>query len=269
MKEPTVITFLGTGGGRFATIYQKRATGGIYIQDSLNLHIDPGPGALVRMLDAGLDPKGTNGIFVTHAHPDHYNDAEILIEGMTSGITQRRGLLAGSRSVLTGVDHIGPVISRYHQSVVERVEVVYPGSSFYFGDLEISGGLTHHSDPTCVGFNFITKNGQISYIPDTAYNDDLIEHYRGARVLIISNTRPLNQRIPFHLSTEDSARIIEEIKPELALLTHLGYKIAVNSPEKEGEWVAKQTGIPTLTAEDFMRVILSDRVSIKRNTGGE
>ena len=39
------ITFLGTGGGRFATIYQARATGGFYIEDGRNLHVDPGPGA--------------------------------------------------------------------------------------------------------------------------------------------------------------------------------------------------------------------------------
>ncbi|MCK4615156.1 MAG: MBL fold metallo-hydrolase [Thermoplasmata archaeon] len=258
MKEPTIITFLGTGGGRFATIYQKRATGGIYIRDSLNIHIDPGPGALVKMLEAGLNPRATNGILVSHAHPDHYTDAEILMEGMTCGCTQKRGLFAGSKSVIKGEGSIGPTISRYHQSIIERVEVVHPGDSFYFGDLEITAGKSLHSDPTTVGFNLITKNGQISYIPDTAFHEDIIPYYKGARVLILSNTRPLNHRIPYHLATEDSAHIIEAIEPELALLTHIGYKMAVNSPEKEGEWITEHTGIRTLTAEDFMNVVLSE-----------
>lgn len=257
MNEPTIITFLGTGGGRFTTISQKRATGGIYIKDSLNIHIDPGPGALIRMLDSGLDPRTTNGILVSHAHPDHYGDAEILIEAMTCGCTQRRGLFAASKSMLKGEGIIGPSISKYHQSLLERLEIVYPGDSFYFGDLEIQGRITQHSDPTTVGFNILTKNGQISYIPDTTYIDELIDAYKGARVLIVSNTRPLNQKIPHHLATEDSAHIIEQIKPELALLTHIGFKIAVNHPEKEGEWITEKTGIRTLTAEDNMNVILS------------
>ncbi len=265
MIEATIITFLGTGGGRFATIYQKRATGGIYIQDSLNIHMDPGPGALVRMLDEGLDPRGTNGILVTHAHPDHYGDAEILLEGMTCGCTQKRGLLAGSKSVTKGEGNNGPAISNYHQSMVERVETIYPGNSFYFGDLEIHGGKTFHTDGTAVGFNLLTKNGQISYIPDTSYSDEIIEFYKGARVLIISNTRPLNQRIPFHLATEDSAHIIEQIEPEIAFLTHIGFKIATNHPAKEGEWITEKTGIETYTAEDFMKVIVSENgVLIKR-----
>lgn len=265
MIEPTVITFLGTGGGRFATITQIRATGGFYIQDSLNIHVDPGPGALIRMLDAGFDPKGTNGIFISHAHPDHYGDAEILMEGMTCGCTQKRGLLAGSRSVVKGEGDYGPAVSMYHQGIVERIETMHPGNTFYFGDLEVKAGRTHHSDATGVGFNIHTKNGQISYIPDTAYSDDLLEDYTGARVLIISNTRPLKMGIPYHLATEDSARIIQSIEPEAAFLTHIGYKIANDTPVKQGEWITEQTGIQTMTAEDFMKVVISkEEVSVRR-----
>ncbi|MDP3035798.1 MAG: MBL fold metallo-hydrolase, partial [Methanobacteriaceae archaeon] len=42
----------------FATITQKRMTGGFRIDDidGKNIHIDPGPGALVRSYQFGLDP---------------------------------------------------------------------------------------------------------------------------------------------------------------------------------------------------------------------
>ncbi|MDH3366035.1 MAG: MBL fold metallo-hydrolase, partial [Thermoplasmata archaeon] len=91
------ITFLGTGGGRFATIYQARATGGFYIEDGRNIHVDPGPGALVRMRSVGLDPMNTHAILISHCHPDHYMDAEILIEAMTEGGTRKQGVLEASR----------------------------------------------------------------------------------------------------------------------------------------------------------------------------
>ena len=36
----TKITFLGSGGGRFMTITQKRGTGGFYVEDRITIHVD-------------------------------------------------------------------------------------------------------------------------------------------------------------------------------------------------------------------------------------
>ena len=61
------ILFLGTGGGRFATITQKRRTAGIRILgEKLNLHLDPGPGALVYSVASGLSPEKINAVSYTH-----------------------------------------------------------------------------------------------------------------------------------------------------------------------------------------------------------
>ena len=91
------LTFLGSGGGRFATISQKRMTGGFRIDDfnGKNYHIDPGPGALVRCYQFGVNPTKIDGVFVSHSHTDHYNDAEILIEAMTRGMTKNNGIIMG------------------------------------------------------------------------------------------------------------------------------------------------------------------------------
>ena len=89
------ITFLGTGGGRFSAISQRRMTGGFRIDNlnGKNYHVDPGPGALVRTYQFGFDPRNLDGVFVSHAHTDHYNDAEILIEAMTRGMTKEYGVV--------------------------------------------------------------------------------------------------------------------------------------------------------------------------------
>jgi len=84
------MTFLGTGGGRFATVYQVRNTGGIYIEAGVNIHLDQGPGTIINLNRLGIDPARTDGVLVSHCHPDHYADAEVLIEGMT------RCILAGA-----------------------------------------------------------------------------------------------------------------------------------------------------------------------------
>ena len=55
------LLFLGTGGGRFATIYQTRSTGGFILRDACTLHVDPSPGALSNMSRAGVDPAAMRG----------------------------------------------------------------------------------------------------------------------------------------------------------------------------------------------------------------
>ena len=70
------IVFLGTGGGRFNLISQVRRTGGFIVRGRLQLHIDPGPGALTACHDFSIDPGKTDAVVVTHNHIDHLNDAE-------------------------------------------------------------------------------------------------------------------------------------------------------------------------------------------------
>ena len=99
------IVFVGTGGGRFAMITQKRRTGGMRVlSERLNVHLDPGPGALIYSLSMGLDPQRLNAVLVSHSHPDHANDAEVLTEAMSHGTREKRGLLAAAHSVLEGND---------------------------------------------------------------------------------------------------------------------------------------------------------------------
>ena len=126
----TSITFLGTGGGRFATIYQIRATGGIYINDGARVHLDPGPTALMNMRRLALDPAKTDAVLISHCHPDHYADAEMIIEGMTKGGFKRTGTLVGSVSALDGTNGFSPAISGYHQSITSSIVRAVPGMSF-------------------------------------------------------------------------------------------------------------------------------------------
>ena len=167
------ITFIGTGGGRFATIFQKRATGGIYIAvKGLLMHVDPGPGALVKMYEHGLDPTQTDVIFVSHAHPDHYTDAEILIEAMTLGGKNRRGMLIGSESVINGINDYRP-ISFYHKKIVKEVKVAKPGDKIMLKDwyeLNITPAL--HSDLATIGFKLVLESGVVSYTSDTQLFDE-------------------------------------------------------------------------------------------------
>jgi phosphoribosyl 1,2-cyclic phosphodiesterase len=262
----TWFVFLGTGGGRFVTLTQTRGTGGLYLHDQgINFHIDPGPGSLVRMKERRINPLKTDAVLLSHSHVDHYADAESIIEGMTQGGREMRGILVGSKSAIVGTSEIGPAISKYHRSLPSKVEVLSPGDKISIGRTSIEATPSMHSDQTTVGFKISTKKGIISYVTDTKYFDSLPYAHRGARILVLCVIRPSNARIPFHLCTEDAALIIDKVKPELAIITHFGMKLLREGPWKQARWISEKTGVKTWAAEDGMRIKLAEDIKIERD----
>jgi phosphoribosyl 1,2-cyclic phosphodiesterase len=263
MSEAELV-FLGTGGGRFATITQKRRTGGIrLLSNTLNMHLDPGSGALIYSLSMGLNPQKLSAVLVSHSHPDHYTDAEILIEAMTRGMTRKRGILAASSSVLAGNDICGPAVSKYHQQMPSRVIETKPGVSFTVGDFRVIACKCRHTDPDTVGFRFETRDvGDIGYTSDTEYFEDLAEPYRGARLLMLCVLRPSGKPWKGHMTTDDATRIIEEVSPEVAVITGFGMKMIYRGPSREAGLIQKRTGVRTIAAVDSMRLVLGEEISV-------
>ena len=247
------ITFLGTGGGRHTTMYQVRSTGGMLIEhDGRFLHVDPGPGALTQMHRIRYDLTRTDSVIVSHCHPDHYSDAESVIEGMTRGGWTRRGSLYGSQTVLRGNGRLGPCISDYHQGIVSSVSVFEPGDVLDVDGMRVDICRADHSDPTNVGFRFHAEDGIVSYVSDTAYSDEIADQYIGSRVLLLPVTTPTGNRIKYHLCTDDALTFVERVRPELAIFIHLGVVIIRRGPDKEAESVERATGIRTIAAHDLM-----------------
>ena len=253
--QNTKLTFLGTGGGRFATMYQIRSTGGIYLSDNgLNLHIDPGPTAAYNLMRASIDPENTDALLISHCHPDHYSDAEILVEGMCSGGMKKKGAVIGSTSVIHGDGDFESPISTYHKSICARVLSVSCGDRFRIGNTVIEVTPTQHSDPFGVGFKTHTKNGIISYVGDSDLSSEVINAHKGARVLILNVTRPLNSKVPGHLCTEEAAIFAKEILPEIVVLTHLGLKFIKQGPSRQAKYIEKNSGAKVIAAEDLMKI---------------
>lgn len=258
------ITFIGTGGGRFMTVFQRLSTGGFIISSKdITMHVDPGPGAILRMNQMGLDPTKNNILFISHCHPDHYTDAEVIIEGMTRGGTVKRGVLVGSESVIKGAEGFEKPISNYHLSKIERVISARAGEDYQIDGLHtITATIARHSDPRTIGFKMKTPEGIIGYTSDTQLFDGAGAQFKGTRTLILNVIRPKGKGIPWHLCTEDAARIMEEAKPEMAILNHFGIHMHNQDPSKEAEWISEQTGIKTIAAKDGMTIGINEKVEI-------
>jgi len=264
-SPPLELFLLGTGGGRFATITQKRRTGGIRIlYEKLNAHLDPGPGALVYSLEAGLDPQKVNGILISHCHPDHYNDAEVFIEAMTRGMTRKKGVLAVAHSVLNGNEQCEPSISKYHQSMPEQVIDARPGMTFNITEMRVLVAGARHTDPDAVGFRFETPTlGDIAYTSDSEYFEGIGKPYQGVRLLLLCVMRPSGSPWKGHMTSNDAIQILGEAKPEMAVLTHFGMQMIFKGPANEAKFIQEKTGIPTIAGSDGMRITVGEKIQVQ------
>jgi ribonuclease BN (tRNA processing enzyme) len=102
-----------------------------------------------------------------------------------------------------------------------------------------------------------------SYIADGRYFDGLCQH-SGGELLIINmvflESRPPTdgQSVPTdHLSVPDAERIISELKPKVAILTHFGMSVWRAKPWQIAERLSEKTGIKVIAARDGMKFDLS------------
>ena len=256
---------LGTGGGRFTMITQLRRTAGIrVVHGGTDVHIDPGPGALVYSTWARLSPQRLDGVVVTHCHPDHYTDGEVLVEAMTHGTQDKRGVLAASRSVLHGGDDHDASVSRYHQDLVKEIYQLGDDTSFRVDDLLFSSAEARHSDPDTFGLKVdVPEIGSIGYTSDTAPFEGLGDAYRGCRLLILCVLRPRGKPLRYHLCTDDALKLLQEVRPGLAVLTHFGMSMLNAGPEEEASYLEAETGVPTVPAKDGMTITLGDGIEVR------
>lgn len=238
---------------------QVRSSGGIWFQlDSTNFLVDPGPGSLVRCAASRprLDPSKLDAIILTHRHLDHSADANIMIEAMTEGGFTRKGGVFAPKDALED----DPVILCYMRDKVERVEILQENSHYSFGNITFNTSpLLKHSVET-YGLTFHTKDTSISLIPDTSYFEGL-DTYFSADVLIVY-VAFLHERpdLPHakHLSLEDARRIIRNINPKAAILTHFGMTMVKAKPWELAQEMSAELGTRVLAANDGMTVNLED-----------
>ncbi len=270
-----LIKFLGTGGGRTVTMTQVRATGGIYLQlDDIHLYIDPGPGALIHSIREKIPLYKLDALFLSHAHLDHVNDANAIIEAMTRGAMKKRGILVGSVSALEGYEKddtvIDKVVSTYHENVVEDVVVMSPGEEFEIGNVKIRATKTIHTDPTCIGWRFESKSGTIGYTSDTIYFENIGKQFCDCDVLILNclfNRNPFKgQHVEFsrHMDSEDAIEIIRASQPKLAIIQHYGMEMLRSNPWEVARIITEKTGIKTMAVRDFQEIRLDqDKYKLK------
>ncbi len=253
------IVFLGSGGGRINLIRQVRWTGGFRINsDAANIHVDPGPGALLRSNKLRQSPLKLDAIIITHAHIDHCNDANLMIEAMSGFALKKRGILIGSENVLSGGEKIITDYHLQHCGTVFTPSLEKHGEKKTFktkkGEFELEFIKVKHDEPSGFGFKLKIEDMIIGYTSDTDFFPELPSLFKGCDYLIINILKPKDDGIPDHLETSHGIKIVKEAKPGLAIINHMGISFLRAGPQSQAKIIQEKTGVRTIAAKDGMKI---------------
>jgi phosphoribosyl 1,2-cyclic phosphodiesterase len=257
------ILFLGTGGARFVVARQIRASGGMWMRfGHTQIHVDPGPGALVRALAhvPPCNPRELAGIVLSHKHLDHANDVNVMIEAMTSGGFKRRGVLLAPLDAIEG-EH---VVLPYAQRFVERIEIAKERSGpYHIGEVEVRTSIKHVHAVETYGMHFRYGERTVSYLPCGRYFDGLAQDYERHKpdVLIVNVLRYRDSMDVDHMTFDQAKQLIAHVRPRVAVLQHFGTKMLEQNPPRLARLLEDELGLRIIAAHDNLRLDVETEVA--------
>lgn len=250
------VLFLGTGGDSLVVGKQMRASGGIVLElDGNQFVLDPGPGCLVRARQAEVSIRDTVAVLVSHAHTNHSNDVNAVLEALSVSGLDRIGVLVCSRKVAMGDDDKEvPILKKRSWNFVEKVLTLEAGSKIGINNINIYTTKTQHFDSEGIGFIFETPRYSIGYASDTEYSEEIADQYAKCGMLILNCKYPADMKEPGHLNAGDVVKFIKRASPKLAVITHFGVKMIESDPMYQAREIQKEAGVEVIAAKDGLLI---------------
>jgi len=255
------VRFLGTGGARFVVAKQIRASGGMWYRFApgpgekpgpvTQIHVDPGPGALVRATSAlpPCEPAELDALVLSHKHLDHAGDINVMIEAMTSGGFRRRGTILAPRDAFEGDAVIFPYAAKFMET---RHYLEEKSGPYHVNDVELRTSVKHLHGVETYGIHFTYRGTTISYMPCGRYFDGLAEDYAEHKpdVLIVNVLRYRDNMKVDHLNFDEARGILRQVRPKVGVMTHFSTKMLEQRPEKLAKQIEDELGFRMFAAYD-------------------
>lgn len=277
------ICFLGTGGSPRCMLTQVAHTGGFVINlPNFMLHVDPGPGAILQANLFELDPTALDAVYVSHAHTDHYTEANTMIEAMCRMMSQRRGHVLAPAEVLdmnyispfhqglgtnTGPYRGGPEVTlalKDNQPIALGKVTITPHRAYHGGEnygfvLEYEGLKIGYTSDTSYVKSYRNTSGQVleassgnrfGEISELAeivdYYHDLKEIYSKVDILV-ANVSFHNMWSNRHLTGYGLIHLLEGSQVQECYITHLDSVYFTNPglSDQLARYIGQKSGIPS------------------------
>lgn len=294
-SKEMVVTLLGTGTPlndpkRFGFSNLVQAGG-------LNLLIDAGRGASIRLGQLGVPLGKIDAVFISHFHSDHINGlGDIYSTGYIPVPT-----LGGRKEALNVYGPVGTkrlvdgmraayaldVETRMADGEVKESATQMTGHEFEEGVVFERNGVRvtmfkvfhgENIEPS-VGYRVDYDGRSVVFSSDTKYHENVVKHGKGVDLLVHETgaapietmKNPVVQTIlNHHASPEDAGRAFSEAGPKMAAYSHVVRLFGPNGQVTMTDVVQRTRETysgPLVVGEDLMQFRLSDKgVSVMQAT---
>jgi ribonuclease BN (tRNA processing enzyme) len=123
--------------------------------------------------------------------------------------------------------------------------------TYHIDSVSMTTSVRHRHPVETYGMVFRSSGHSVGYLADTRYFEGLTDSYKADVVIInmvLTEPRPID-----HLSIPDAERIIKEIKPQTAILSHFGMHVWQARPWRIAEELSQRTGVRVIAARDGLK----------------
>jgi len=194
---------------------------------------------------------------LTHSHIDHSGDLNALVDAMTLGGFEHRGAVFAPAECLEGDNR---VLLNYLRGFPERIVTLEENSDYELDGLRFSTSVRHDHAAQTYGVKFHRGRGDLAFLVDTRYFDGLADSYAGADVLVVNvvRRRPHESGKVLHLTMEEAERVIRDVAPRKAVITHFGMTMIEAKPWRVAQEMSDRLGIEVVAAGDGKTLELDD-----------
>jgi len=224
------ITFLGTGTSTGVPVVacncevctsedfrDKRYRSSIMLtRGSSNIVIDCGPDFRIQMLKHKVED--IDAVVFTHAHRDHIAGLDDI--RAFNYILHKSIDIYGTKVTLEEIKEQFPYIFMPGRYLGAPKLILHPiiEAPFTIGEFDFLPVQVMHQEMKVFGYRI----GDFTYITDANYISPAeLDKVRGSKVVVINALR--NSRHVSHFSLSEALEILDDLKPEVAYLTHISH----------------------------------------------
>lgn len=296
-QSPIKVTLLGTGAPvpsieRFGPSILVEAGG-------QKLLFDAGRGAGQRLWQLKIPLGQVDGLFLTHLHSDHIVGIPDL--WLTSWIPAAYGRRSspfnvyGPEGTKDMMENLVKAFSwdisirskeknKADSGALVNAADIKEGYIWEKNGVKVTPFTVRHAEfiESALGFRVDYAGHSVILSGDTRYSENLIRYSKGADVVIhevaaanehsMKTSSLVNQILGFHTSPEDAGKVFEQVKPKLAVYSHIVLLTAEPSipPPTINELAERTQKIykgALQVGEDLLSIEIGEKVIVSRYTG--
>ncbi len=295
-QSPIRVTLLGTG----APVPSIERFGPSILVEAGEEKIlfDCGRGASQRLWQLKIPLGQIDALFLTHLHSDHVvGIPDVWLTGWIPAVYGRRASplrVFGPDGTWDMMENLVKAFSwdistrskeknKADSGVLVNATDIKEGFIWERNGVKITPFTVRHADfiDSALGYRIDYAGYSVILSGDTRYSENLVRYAKGADVVIHEvaaanessmQTSPLiNQILGFHSSPEDAAKVFEQVKPKLAVYSHIILLTASPSipPPTINDLVIRTQKIytgPLQVGEDLLSIEIGDKVNVSRYT---